>query len=124
MDAAAEGKALRLTVAGPDFDTGEVRPTTISFPAVPGDAMTALSDQGLTVLEEGGALVLEEPFPGTPHFENLGLEYDFYGDSPVFIDKVEVENDRMPKELFFIPALLLLAGVVLIQRPRATQPAF
>jgi len=40
------------------------------------------------------------------------------------IDKVQIENDRLPKEIFFIPALLLLAGVVMIQRPRATQPAF
>ena len=40
------------------------------------------------------------------------------------VSKVEIENERLPKELFFIPALILLAGIVLIQRPRATQPAF
>ena len=93
-------------------------------PAISGDAMTALGDQGLTVMEEGDALLLDEPFPGTPHFETLGNEYDFYGDSPVVIQEIQIENDRLPKEIFFIPALLLLAGLVLIQRPRATQPAF
>ncbi|CAN0576810.1 unnamed protein product, partial [Laminaria digitata] len=35
-----------------------------------------------------------------------------------------VEADRIPKEIFFIPALLLLACIVLIQRRRATQAPF
>ena len=73
-------------------------------------------------LEEGDALLLEEPFGG-PH-GSLSIDYDFYGDTPVQLVRAEVENERLPKELFFIPALLLLAGLVLIQRPRATQPAF
>ncbi|UWQ90313.1 TRAP transporter permease [Aliisedimentitalea scapharcae] len=120
----ASGNNIRLLIEGPDFDTGKIRPTTVVIPAVAGDAVTALSDQGLSVIEEGDTLLLDEPFPGTPHFEALGNEYDFYGDSPVVIAQVQVENDRLPKELFFIPALLLLAGLVLIQRPRATQPAF
>ncbi|MCC1492068.1 TRAP transporter permease [Cognatishimia sp. F0-27] len=121
---APEGDFVRLTITGPDFDTAQMRPTTISIPAVPGDPETALSDQGLTVFEENGVLLLEEPFPGTPHFETIGIEYDYYGDDPVQVTMVQVENDRMPKEVFFIPALLLLLGVVAIQRRRATQPAF
>ena len=124
MASAEDGVPVRLTITGPDFDTGDLRPTTIVVPAMSGDADTALSEQGLTVMEEDGQLLLEEPFPGTPHFETLGTEYDYYGDLPVIVTGVEVENDRMPKEIFFIPALLLLAGVVMIQRPRATQPAF
>ena len=124
MDAAPEDREIRVTVMGPDFDTGELRPTTILVPALPGDGIGALQAQGLTVMEEDGNLLLEEPFPGTPHFETLGTEYDYYGDAPVVVTEVQVENERMPKELFFIPALILLAGIVLIQRPRATQPAF
>ncbi|NNE80285.1 MAG: TRAP transporter permease [Silicimonas sp.] len=124
LSEAPDGEEVRLTIMGPDFDTAELRPTTITLPAIAGDAMAALQEQGLTVLEEGDRLVMEEPFPGTPHFETLGVEYDYYGDEQVTISKVQVENERMPKELFFIPALLLLAGVVMIQRPRATQPAF
>lgn len=124
MAAAEDDDPIRVTITGPDFDTGELRPTTIIVPAIAGDAETALADQGLTVMEEDGQLLLEEPFPGTPHFETIGTEYDYYGDLPVIVTGIEVENDRMPKELFFIPALLLLAGVVMIQRPRATQPAF
>ncbi|KAB2540658.1 C4-dicarboxylate ABC transporter [Salipiger aestuarii] len=115
---------IRLNIEGPDFDTGKMRPTTIQIPAVAGNAEAALDAQGLTVMDDGGALVLDEPFPGTPFFDQIGTEYDYYGDQPVVISAVQVENERLPKEIFFIPALLLLAGVVMIQRPRATQPAF
>ncbi|SMP17856.1 TRAP transporter permease [Shimia sagamensis] len=119
-----EGSLIRFKVEGPDFDTGDNRATTITMVYPGGEPGAAMSDNGLSVLEEDGKLLLEEPFPGSPYFGSLGTEYDYYGDNPVVISQVEVENERMPKELFFIPALLLLAGLMLIQRPRATQPAF
>ncbi|MCH2068026.1 TRAP transporter permease [Shimia sp.] len=119
-----EGSLIRFKVEGPDFDTGENRATTITMVYPGGEPDAAMMENGLTVFEEDGKLFLEEPFPGTPYFGSLGTEYDYYGDTPVVISQVEVENERMPKELFFIPALLLLAGLMLIQRPRATQPAF
>lgn len=119
-----EGSLIRFIVEGPDFDTGDSRSTTITMIYPGGDPSTVMSDKGLTVFEENGTLVLEEPFPGTPYFGSLGTEYDYYGDAPVVISQVQVENDRLPKELFFIPALLLLGGLMMIQRPRATQPAF
>ncbi|MBO9395731.1 TRAP transporter permease [Shimia sp. R9_2] len=119
-----EGALVRFKVEGPDFDTGDNRATTVTMIYPGGDALTAMSDGGLSVFEEDGKLLLEEPFPGTPYFGQLGTEYDYYGDQPVVISQVQVENERMPKELFFIPALLLLAGLMMIQRPRATQPAF
>ena len=118
------GEQIRMRIEGPDFDNAQIRPTTIAFDAIEGGAQAILDAQGLLVLEEGDMLLLEEPFPGTPHFDTLGTEYDFYGDSPVEITAVRVERDRMPKEIFWIPALLLLGLVVLMQRPRATQPAF
>lgn len=124
MAQAETGKELRILIEGPDFDTGQIRPTTITLPAIAGDADAALDAQGLLVLPDGDVLAMDEPFPGTPFFETLGIEYDFYGDTPVQITQVQVENNRFPKELFFIPALILLAGLVAIQRRRATQPAF
>jgi TRAP transporter 4TM/12TM fusion protein len=124
MATADDGEEIRLLIEGPDFDTAELRPVTITVPAVAGDAIAALEAQGLIVTEDGETLLLDEPFPGTPHFESLGTDYDYYGDTPVEVKGIQNENDRLPKELFFIPALLLLAGLVLIQRPRATQPAF
>jgi hypothetical protein len=42
----------------------------------------------------------------------------------VRIVRAEVERDRWPKEVFYLPALALLALVVVVQRRRQTQPAF
>ena len=117
-----EGKDIRITVEGPDFDTAKVRPVTIVLPSAGSETLSA---QGLLTMEEGDLLKLDEPFGGGELLAPIsGVEFDYYGDDPVVITTVEVENDRLPKELFFIPALILLAGIVLIQRPRATQPAF
>ncbi|MEL6283755.1 MAG: DUF3394 domain-containing protein, partial [Pseudomonadota bacterium] len=66
---------------------------------------------------------LDEPLFGTP-FERLGREFDFYGDAPVQISAVSVPNERAPKEVFYIPAFLLLGLVILLQRRRQTVPAF
>lgn len=119
------GEEIRLRITGPDFDTAEVRPVTIQIaPEAEGDGETRLSEFGLTVLPEGETLILEEPFPGTPFFEELGNEYDFYGDAPVQIEVVRFENDRLPKELFFIPALLVMLLVVAMQWGRRTQSPF
>lgn len=39
----------------------------------------------------------DNPFPGTPYFEQLANDYDFYDDALAQIEAVAVENDRMPK---------------------------
>lgn len=125
IGAQAIGEPIRLTVSAPDFDTGEVKETTIVVtPEAMGSGQERLDAVGLSVMDEGGMLLLDEPFPGTPFFETLGNDFDFYGDEPAQIAAVQIENDRMPKELFFIPAFLLLGLIVMVQRPRATQPAF
>ncbi|WP_112323822.1 TRAP transporter permease [Oceanibium sediminis] len=122
---APAGAPLRLTISGPDFDTGEIADTTIQIsPELDGDAMARLDPYGLTIMEEGDSLLLEEPFPGTPYFEQIGNNYDFYGDTPVTVSQVQLENDRLPKEIFFLPALLLMFGIAALQWPRRTQAPF
>ena len=63
-------------------------------------------------------LSLEEPLPQTPFFEKIGKLFDYYGDEPVVISQVKSKAERMPKELFYIPAFLLLAFVFFMQRRR------
>jgi hypothetical protein len=114
-----ETEDVRLVIAGPDFDDGETLTKTVTITGgVPADGATRLDAAGLPVFVDAAALVLEEPFPGTPFFESLGNEYDFYADVPVTIARAEVTADRMPKEWFFIPALVLLGLIVLMQRAR------
>ena len=66
---------------------------------------------------------MEEPLPTSP-LKSLARSYDFYGDTPTTIKAILVPNERMAKEIFYIPALLLLLLVILLQRRRQTQPAF
>lgn len=119
------GTDVRLIISAPDFDTGIVGTKTIVITTeAEGSGLERLDSFGLTVMEEGDILLLDEPFPGTPFFESLGNEYDFYGDAPAQIVMAQVENDRMPKEIFFIPALILLLIIVGLQSRRMTQPPF
>jgi len=82
-----------------------------------------LNDAGLTVNIDDTVAAVDEPFAGTPFFQELG-GYDFYGDVPVAVQTVQEPAQRMPKEIFYIPALLLLGIVVLLQRRRQVVPAF
>ena len=53
-----------------------------------------------------------------------GADFDFYADEPVVLAAVELPADRLPKEIFYIPALLLLMLVIAMQRRRTDVPAF
>ena len=119
------GSTARLRISAPDFDTGIVGATTVMLtPEAEGSGSERLDAVGLSVIEDGDMLVLDEPFPGTPYFGQLANDYDFYGSAPAQIEFIEIENDRIAKEFFFIPALLLLLMIVAIQHPRATQRPF
>ncbi len=121
---APDGSNMRLVVSGPDFDTGLVKSTTVVLPVIgEGDGASRLGSAGLTILVEGELAKLDEPFPGTPFFDKLS-DFDFYADEPVVIQAVQSPAERMPKELFYFPALLLLGIVVFFQRRRQTVPAF
>ena len=61
--------------------------------------------------------------PATPYSEVL-RSFDFYGDTPVEILRVERPADQMAEEIFYLPAILLLGLVILFQRRRQTVPAF
>ena len=111
---------LRVTVVGPDFNDPDVETSTdITVPLGPeGDGTGRLENVGLLLMVEEGKAKLEEPLPGSP-FENLSRTFDFYADVPVEIASVALPRDRMPKEVFYLPALLVIALVILLQRRRA-----
>ncbi|MFK7860479.1 MAG: TRAP transporter permease [Granulosicoccus sp.] len=119
------GEPLRLQVIGPDFDYPDklAQITVLADLGEAGDGETRLAQAGLTVIIEEDGAVLEEPFPGTAFFQTLQM-FDFYGDPMVRIAKVQLPAERVAKEVFYIPALLLLGIVILFQRRRQTKPAF
>ena len=111
-------------VTGPDFDNPDQMASLTVLLNLPadGDAETRLDGAGLTIDDPDVVSVLE-PFVGTPFFEQF-QQFDFYGDQPVVIERISVPVDRMPKEIFYLPALVLLLLVVMSQRRRQTKPAF
>ncbi|MEM9632483.1 MAG: TRAP transporter permease [Pseudomonadota bacterium] len=113
---------LRVSVAGPSFsDADEIIKTTILVPlGEAGSGEARLERSGILVMVDDGLAALEEPFPGTP-FESLGREFDFYGGDPVTVSMVQVAKQRLPKEVFYVPALLLLAVIVFLQRTRIAR---
>ena len=87
----------------------------------PAEAVKRLRDAGLTVNVEDGQAKVEEPLPQTPFFEKIGKSFDYYGDEPVVIAEIKKETERTPKEIFYIPALLLLGLVIMLQLRRRRQ---
>ncbi|MFT6302993.1 MAG: TRAP transporter 4TM/12TM fusion protein [Granulosicoccus sp.] len=119
------GELLRLRVVGPDFDYPDKMSqlTLLADLGAAGDGETRLEQAGLTVIMDDEGAALDEPFAGTAFFQTLQM-FDFYDDPLVRIDQVQIPAERVAKEVFYIPALLLLGIVVLLQRRRQTKPAF
>lgn len=126
LGAASDGQSLRLIVSGPDFDTGKMKETTLLVAITgDGDAASRLSDTGLMLLLEDGIAKMDEPMFGTPFARKLS-SFDFYGDEPVTVVSVKAPAEQLPKELIFIPALMFLGFIVMLQKGRQNkkgQPA-
>lgn len=124
-EAAPENSLLRMVITGPDFDNlDETLTTTIQAKmSETGDGLNRLADAGLLVMLQDGKALLDEPVIGSKFFTSFQV-FDFYGDVPVEIEVVQIENERMAKEIFYIPALFLLGFIIFLQRRRQTVPAF
>ena len=123
LQTAEVGDSIRIEVLGPDFVTGDTRSLTMVID-VPDTAPEArLDETGLWLMPEGDQVVMDEPTFTSPYQDDLS-DFDFYGAEPVVLANVQRPADRMPEQVFFIPALLLLGLVILLQRRRQTQPAF
>ncbi len=111
---------MRVRIVGPDFDDPD-EPNNTSLLlnlGAEGDGETRFTNAGLMVLEEEDKLIIDGLTWDSEltHLDKLFTMGDF--DNPVYVDKVQLENERMPKEVFFIPALLLLGLIVLLQTNR------
>ena len=113
-----------FVVSGPNFNTGEEDSTTLLVPlGEPKEAAERLRTAGLDVRLEDGIAIIDEPLVGTPYFELIGNLFDFYADDPVQISEIRKPASRMPKEIFYLPAILLLGLVYWLQRRRTPKAA-
>jgi len=120
---AEPGDELRILVTGPSFTTGATSRTTLVLRVDETPPAQRLDATGLWLMPEGERLIMDEPMPASRYAGALS-GFDFYGSEMVEIAEVQRKAERMPKEVFYIPALLLLGLVIMFQRRRQTKPAF
>jgi TRAP transporter 4TM/12TM fusion protein len=93
LDEAEPGAELRITVEGPDFDTSEIKSTTMIGTADGTGGQQAVDAYGLLLLEEDGAVKLEERMFGTPAAPNLE-SFDFYARSRAMSSSIAAANSQ------------------------------
>ena len=122
VDEVPSNGAATIVVSGLNFNSGEPDQTTLLVPlGEPAEAAQRLSQAGLDVRLEDGVAIVDEPFQGTPFFENIGNLFDFYADEPVQIKEIKKPAERMPKEVFYLPAILLFGLIYLLQKGRRNK---
>jgi len=115
------GTEVRLVVAGPDFDTLEMVDTTVVVTVGEEEGGAARLDaMGLLLIPEDGLIKLEEPLFGSPVADDLDI-FDYYGDEAVRLTEVSLPSSQPPKQLIYIPAMLLLGLIAFLQRGRAAR---
>ena len=105
---------IRIEVAGENLDGKKIEKTVVLMPGDKGSGEARLQKAGLELRFEKGKALVDNVVFGSPAAK-AGIDLDW--EIRAFLE----ENDRMPKEVFFIPALLVLAGIWWLQRGRAAR---
>ncbi|MDJ0820679.1 MAG: TRAP transporter permease [Paracoccaceae bacterium] len=112
-EAAADGASLRVRLVGENLN-GDLVDARYLLPVGDSgaDGETRLMDgAGIEFRDEGGSIFVDNLSFGGPA-EQLGIDFDWE------VVELEVAADRLPKEIFYIPALLLVAMVFGLQMGR------
>lgn len=109
----AEGK-LPMMIAGETIDGDYVEKLVVLPLGAAGSGTVRLMVAGLEVRIEGDKVFADNVAFGSAA-QTAGLDFDWQ------INSIQVAADRPPKHLMFIPALLLLVFIGLIQRRRDTD---
>ena len=110
-EALPAGASIRLHAEGISIEGDEVSKTVILPLGPPGTGEERLLNAGLELREEDGRMIIDMIGFASPA-ERAGLDFDFE------ITSVLVTSSRPPSELMWIPALLLLAAIIWLQRRR------
>ncbi len=112
VEQAPADERKRVWIEGINLEGKDVRKGVLLPLGAPGKANERLKRIGLTVMSLGGEVQVGSVAFGSTA-EKLGLEQGFR------ITSIEVPAERPAKEWMFVPALLLLGVVVLLQRRRS-----
>jgi hypothetical protein len=107
------GGSLRIAVQGTSIEGDEVSKSVILPMGASGPGAERLANAGLELRQDEGKVIIDMIGFASPA-EKAGLDFDFE------ITGVLQPNDRLPPEVVWVPALVLLAGMVWLQRRRRT----
>ncbi len=111
--AAPENASLRVRLAGEDLNGNAIDARyLLPLGAIGSDGAARLFDSaGIEFREEDGKIFVDNLNFGGPA-EQLGIDFDWE------LVELDIAADRMPKELFYLPAFLLLGVIYLLQMRR------
>jgi TRAP-type uncharacterized transport system fused permease subunit len=116
IEEAQVGSEIRIQVRGEDW-LGVARETVVLLPVPPGaTGEERLENAGLELTVRNGDVIIDFVAFGSPA-QAAGFDFDQQ------ILTVQVAVPQPPKELMFIPALIVLAGVWLLQWTRRQRAA-
>lgn len=102
---------LRIDVEGINLEGKDVR-KAVMLPLGPQvSGHDRLYHAGMEIREEDGRVFIDNLVFGGPA-EKAGLDFDFE------ITAIKTDADRPPKEVFFLPAFVVLGGIIFLQRRR------
>ncbi|MCK5778274.1 MAG: TRAP transporter permease [Rhodospirillales bacterium] len=112
------GSDLRVLVGGEDLATGQQVEKFVVLPL--GEKMEdgherLLSQAGIGLEEKDGKMIVADVGFGSPA-EKAKIDFDWE------VKIIELPTDRLPKEIFWIPAMALLGLIIVVQRRRGKGP--
>jgi hypothetical protein len=107
---------LRVSMKGETLEGDLVNKTVMLPVGEPATGIARLAEAGIEVRTEEGRVFVDNIVFGSAA-EQAGVDFDWE------ILSLEVQADRLPKQLMFIPALLLLGLLALRQRSRRPEAA-
>src|SRR5690606_33374456 len=113
---------IRVLIRGPSFENPDQmleRRMAFNLGEQAGDGATRFEQAtSLPARIENGTVILDEPLDLNSLTGRTLSNMDFYADQPVQVTALEVPAERMPKEIFYLPAVLILGLVGFLQRRR------
>ena len=102
---------IRIRIMGEDIEGREIDKVVMLPLGAAGSGEDRLLEAGLELLIEDGKVIVDNVvFGSTAERQKIDFDYE--------IASVQVPADRPLRQLFYIPALLLLGLIVMLQRRR------
>jgi len=119
-EAQPAGSELRVFVVGQNAEGADVE-TTVVLPLGPkAGGEKRLEFAGIKIVENDGKVVIDDVIQADEEGNDTAaktakLEFD------MVIQSAEAPRERMPKQIFYIPAIVLLGLIWMLQRRRRTE---